>query len=179
MVASTPDNCAWYAMRSLFRTELKTKSRLEAAGIRCFLPMKESLAEVDGKKKCISVPVVSNLIFVYSNPVSLAPLMRENSKFQFIFKRGGKENEPLVVPEREMENFIRAVESSSCPIYFTPDELDVAIGTRIRVFGGILDGVEGILMKVKGARARRLVVEIPGTVAVAVEINPDLVQVLP
>ena len=33
-------------------------------------------------------------------------------------------------------------------------------------------------MKVKGARAKRLVIELPGTLAVAVEANPDLIEII-
>lgn len=165
-------------MRSIFRTELKIKSSLDSAGIRNYIPTKDAISESGGKKVCIKVPVISNLIFVYSNPASLAPIMSENSRFQFIYKRGGKKNEPIVVPDREMENFIRAAENSSIPLYFSPDELNISKGTRIRILGGLLDGMEGVFMKVKGARSRRLVVTIPGMLAVAVEVEPDLVQVL-
>ncbi len=165
-------------MRSLFRTELKIKSCLDAAGIRNFLPTKDSVSESYGRKVCVKVPVISNLIFVYSNPAELAPIMSENSRFQFIYKRGGRENESIVVPDREMEDFIKAVENSSKPLYFPPGELNMSKGTRIRIIGGLLDGMEGIFLKVKGARSRRLVVEIPGMIAVAVEVEPDLVQIL-
>ena len=33
-------------------------------------------------------------------------------------------------------------------------------------------------MKVKGAKAKRLVIELPNTLAVAVEVNPDLIEIL-
>ncbi|MCM1178557.1 MAG: UpxY family transcription antiterminator [Clostridium sp.] len=153
-------------------------SALDDAGIRYFLPMKDIVTDAGGRKVRVKVPVISNLIFVHSSPAALAPIMSENSKFQFIFKRGGRENEPLIVPEKEMDDFIKAVENSSSPLYFSPGELNVSAGTRIRIIGGVFDGIEGIFLKVKGARSRRLVLEVPGMLAVAVEIEPEFVQVL-
>ena len=42
-----------------------------------------------------------------------------------------------------------------------------------------MEGREGVFLKVKGARDRRLVIEIEGIIAVAKAlVHPDLVQVL-
>ena len=77
-----------------------------------------------------------------------------------------------------MEQFIQAVKGAERPIYFTPQELNISRGTKIRIHGGPFDGIEGVFMKVKGARAKRLVIELPGTLAVAVEANPDLIEII-
>lgn len=77
-----------------------------------------------------------------------------------------------------MNDFIAAVESSDNPLYFSPDEVDLSKGTRVRLIGGAMDGRECTLLKVKGARSRRLIVEIPGTLIAAVEVHPDLIEVI-
>ena len=42
------------------------------------------------------------------------------------------------------------------------------------------EGQEGIFLKVKGARDRRVVIEIQGVIAVAMAtIHPDLIEVIP
>lgn len=52
-------------------------------------------------------------------------------------------------------------------------------GTRVRVCGGEFEGQEGIFVKVKGARDRRVVISIQGVIAVAIAaIHPDLIEVL-
>lgn len=169
----------WYVMRSLFKTELKTKARLDEANIRTFIPMSCHVKIVQGRKLKVQVPIVRNLMFVYSDEKTLAPFLASDSKFQYTYRRGGHENEPLIVPEAQMQQFFKAVEASEQPLYFTPAELNIAQGTRVRIIGGPLDGTVGVFMKVKGARAKRLVIEIPDTLSVAVEVNPDLVEVLP
>ena len=64
-------------------------------------------------------------------------------------------------------------------MYFHPDELNLAIGTKVRITVGDFEGQEGIFLKVKGARDRRVVIEIQGVIAVALAtIHPDLIEVI-
>lgn len=168
----------WYVMRSIFKTELKTKAKLDEANIRSFIPLKHQIKIVKGKKARVEVPIVRNLLFVYSDEKSLAPLLAADSKFQYTYRRGGRENEPLIVPDDQMQRFLEAAEASEGPLYFTPSELNIAKGTKVRIIGGPLNGIVGIFMKVKGARAKRLVLEIPDTLSIALDVNPDLIEVL-
>lgn len=169
----------WFVMRSIFKTEMTTKAKLDEAGIRSFIPMGYRVKIINGRKSKIQTPIIRNLLFVYSDSKTLAPFLAADSKFQYTYRRGGRENEPLIVPDNQMRQFIDAVEISGQPLFFTPEELNIAKGTKIRIIGGPFDGFVGVLMKVKGARAKRLVIEIPDAVAVAVDVNPDMIEVLP
>ena len=52
-------------------------------------------------------------------------------------------------------------------------------GTRVRIIGGDFEGQEGLFLKVKGARDRRVVIEVQGVIAVAMAtIHPDLIEVI-
>lgn len=62
--------------------------------------------------------------------------------------------------------------------YLTPDEVNIARGSRVRILGGPFDGVTGVFQRVKGHRNRRLVVTIPSIGSVTAEVSPDLVQLL-
>jgi len=46
------------------------------------------------------------------------------------------------------------------------------------VNGGMFDGREGVIMRVKGKRRRQLVVSIPGIVYAAVELEPELLELI-
>jgi hypothetical protein len=48
----------------------------------------------------------------------------------------------------------------------------------IRVSGGLYDGREGMIMRVKGKRKKQFVVSIPGILIASVELESDLVEVL-
>ena len=52
-------------------------------------------------------------------------------------------------------------------------------GTKVRITGGEFEGQEGIFLKVKGARDRRVVIEVQGVIVVAMAtIHPDLIEVI-
>ena len=170
---------AWYVMRFIYNCRTDTRERLGRADIETFIPMREDIQYRGGKKIRTRVPVIRNMLFVRSTEKILAPFLASDRYFQYQYRRGGRQAEPLVVPDNQMERFIATVKASEKPIYFTPQELNIRKGTRIRIHGGPFDGIEGVFMKIKGARAKRLVVELPGTLAVAVEVNPDLIEILP
>lgn len=51
-------------------------------------------------------------------------------------------------------------------------------GRMIRIEGGPLDGYEGRLLSIRGARVKRLIVEIPGLLVAAVEVDPEYIRFL-
>lgn len=168
----------WYVMRTLFGSEMRTQRTLNDDGIRTFLPMCQRIRTIGGRRVRVDEPAIGNMLFVYSDPDSLSPYISSESKFQYTYRRGYRADQPLTVPVWQMEQFISAVTGSYKPLYFLPSELNISAGTRIRIHGGLLDGIEGRYMRVKGCRNRRLVIELPGTLSVAVEVTPDLVEVL-
>lgn len=85
----------------------------------------------------------------------------------------------LIVPDKQMADFIQVAGQHEAAIdFYAPDELHLEKGTPVRILGGPFDGVEGTFLKVQGARARRLVVQIPNTLAAVVSVEPDLVEVI-
>ena len=78
-----------------------------------------------------------------------------------------------------MQRFIHAVESTKNTRYYTPEEITSdMIGRKVRIVGGPLDGYEGNLQKMQGARTKRLFVELPNLLAAAVEVQPEYIQLL-
>ena len=43
---------------------------------------------------------------------------------------------------------------------FSPDEVNLRKGTKVRITGGDFEGYEGVFVKVKGARDRRVVISL-------------------
>jgi transcription antitermination factor NusG len=90
----------------------------------------------------------------------------------------GRSGQKIIVPEVQMKRFI-AVSGSYHEqlLYFTPEEVNFSRGTKVRICGGEFEGQEGIFVKVKGARDKRVVVQIQGVIAVAMAtIHPDLIE---
>ena len=79
-----------------------------------------------------------------------------------------------------MQQFIRVVENYEEEVnYFSPEEINISKGTRVRIIGGSFDGVEGVFMKVKGKRSKRVVVMLDKLLAVVMaEVESDLIEVI-
>ena len=93
-----------------------------------------------------------------------------------LVERKGKR---IRVGHAEMNRFICAVHSDDSPRYFLVEELTPAMyGRMIRIEGGPLDGYEGRLLSIRGARVKRLIVEIPGLLVAAVEVDPKYIRLL-
>ena len=86
----------------------------------------------------------------------------------------------IVVRDDEMQRFIRVVENFEEEItYLSPEEVNIEKGTRVRIIGGNFDGVEGIFVKVKGKRNKRVVVMLDKLLAVVMaEVDLDLIEVI-
>ena len=89
-------------------------------------------------------------------------------------------NSPIIVPDIQMQQFISVSRlHNERLIYLTPEEINLAKGTRVRVLGGPFDGVEGVFVKVRGCRSKRVVILMQGILAVVVaEVKPDLIEVI-
>ena len=168
----------WYAMRATYRREPDAMHLLEKEKLGCFIPMQYKVSIRKGRKVRALVPVVHNLLFVHARPSDVKRVKSQVSYLQYITDtRSGRK---IIIPDSEMQRFIAVAGTyNDHLLYFQPDELNLSKGTKVRVIGGDFAGQEGIFLKVKGARDRRVVVEIQGVIAVAMAtIHPDLIEVI-
>ena len=91
-----------------------------------------------------------------------------------------RSGEKIIVPDGQMRDFIAVAGTyDEHLLFFKPEEINPAKGTRVRIIGGDFAGYEGIFIKVKGARDRRVVICIQGIIAMAMAtISPDLIEVI-
>lgn len=170
----------WFAMSAPYRREQRARDIFMQAGLECFLPMRYQLVDAGrGKKKRELRPAVPNLIFVKARRDMLQRIKTASGIVQYLTRPEGERNVPITVPDSQMEDFRRAIHNSlDNYIYLSPTEIDIAKGRKVRIIGGQLNGVEGVFMKVKGARSRRLVIMLDGLGAVAAEVDPDFIELL-
>lgn len=155
-------------------------------GLPHFIPKHYEIRTYHGKKQRKLVPVIPSIVFVYACRADIQEFRMRFGQLplQYVMKKGHSSSDRstyLIVPDTQMDDFIRVASQYESEItYYHPDEIALNKGCRVRVHGGRFDGVEGVLLKVKGKRSRRVVVMLEGIVAVAAaEIIPDLIEVLP
>lgn len=175
------EKALWYVMRDLKRANAKVTAYklLRDRQIMVFTPMRCRLVTRQGKRLREEQPFIRDLLFVYDTRTNLDPIVAKTPTLQYRYFHGGKYREPMTVPERAMQRFIHAVSVSDNPLYYLPEEITPAMfGRRIRIVGGPLDGYEGSLLTTRGSRTKRLLVELPTLLAVAVEVSPEYIQML-
>lgn len=176
-----PSEKQWFVMRDLKRRNSNSLAihDLTKAGLEVFTPMTQMIMTIGGRQQRRNVPVIQDLLFVHEAREILDPFVERFPNLQFRYLFGKTKNEPMTVRNEEMERFIFAVNNTETPLYYKPGEITEAMyGKKVRIMGGMLDQYEGRLLSVKGMRKRRLIVEVPGLITAAVEVEPDFIQII-
>ncbi len=168
----------WFAMRATYRREPDAMRLLEKEKLGCFVPMQYKICIKKGKKIRVLVPVIHNLLFVHARPSDLKRVKSQVAYLQYITDT--RSGQKIIVPDVQMQRFIAVAGTyNDHLLYFQPEELNLSKGTKVRITGGDFAGQEGIFLKVKGARDRRVVIEIQGVIVVALAtVHPDLIEVV-
>ena len=169
----------WYALGCTSpKHELKVRDDARRYGLESFVPLKYEVKTRKGQEQRLLVPAITRFIFVKGTLDEVKDYIA-NAHFVVFIQRSTftSHKEYLTVPTKAMENFIAVTEHTERHVtYFRPEEITLREGDKIRVKGGIYDGREGFVMRIKGKRNRHLVVQIPGILIAAVEMSPDMIE---
>ena len=170
---------SWYALRATYSRELKVQALLQERGVRTFVPMMWRKKITDGKQETKLVPAVSNLCFVYWDKESIDKCIRsfgESAPFNYYWDRTA--NRPLTVPEKAMEDFIAIASTIDDDIIYITEISDkLREGQPVRVKSGPFKGVEGKIARIR--KSRRVIVELPGMLAVAsTYVSPSEIELI-
>lgn len=168
------DTVAWYAMCDLTRANALEPAykMLEKKGFEVFTPKKRKVVRRQKQKFIEDVPAIHDLLFVHSSVQLINPIVAKKPTLRYRFVRGGKYREATIVRDGDMERFILAVKSSEKAEFFAIDELrPEMVGDNVIVHGGLLDGKEVTLRKMRGTSKKRILVELPGFLIAQVELT--------
>lgn len=169
----------WFAIRVEYRREQAVKAYLDSIGVECFLPMQYREVVIRQRKVRKLMPLIHNLIFMHTTKPVIDRIKTTTAyPIRYLMQREGATSRPIVVPDDQMHNFIRVAGTFDDQLVWIPEqELPLTTGDRVRILGGPFAGAEGIYLRIKGSRARRVVVRIPGIAAVATAtIAPSMVE---
>ena len=169
----------WFAIGCLSpRKELKVRDDARQNGLEAFVPLRYEVKTVRGQKQRSLVPAITGLMFIKGSLDEVKDYT-VHAPFQVYIRKSTFSNKTdyLVIPTKAMEDFIAITEQHEEHVtYFRPEEISLRVGDQIRIKGGIYDGREGVVMRIKGKRNRHLVVQIPGMLIAAVELSPEMVE---
>lgn len=125
----------WYAARTRYGQELKVRDHLAREGVEHFIPT------VTGKRGRKEKVVVHNLVFLKTTKKDALELANTGGvHMRYIIDCATRTL--LVVPDKQMEDFMRVFESGEM---VTND--CITLGDRVTVTRGPLKGVEGYVVQ--------------------------------
>ena len=170
----------WYVMRVTYQRELIAKRRFDELGIVSFVPTRLNRTRLSsGINKLQRKALVHNYIFVFSDRDTLDAIKQfELPYLRYVMHVQDSVRQVMKVPLEQMRSFMLVTGTEDERLMLlAPDSVDLRLGTRVRVIGGLFAGAEGVLIKVAGARERRVVVKIEGVTAVATpKIDRELLE---
>jgi len=146
------DLSSWYAVQTVPRHEKKVDADLRRKGVGTFLPLLSEKRQWGDRQQLVDLPLFPGYVFVQiaAGSSTRVPVLRTSGVTRFVGVRGIG----TPIPDTEIAA-VKGVVERKVP-FRSFDRLEV--GKRVRVRGGSLDGVEGVLVAVKGEQ--RLVISI-------------------
>jgi transcriptional antiterminator NusG len=168
--AATLGEASWYAVSTRSRQEKVAASMLESFGIENFLPLAMERRQWSDRKQVVNVPLFPGYLFVR------IPMLRELQsrvlKVPGVVRFIGNHTGPQAIPDAEIEG-VQTVLSHRIPCI--PCSIP-KVGDPVRIFRGVLAGIEGTL--VRSGSDSNLVISVE-TIQQSIAIHVDASDVEP
>ena len=143
----------WFALQTKPRHEKKAAFELEEKDVEVFLPLYSAVHQWSDRSQEVQLPLFPNYVFVRIG-ASLSErtvVLRTNGVRSFVGMRGTGTS----VPDEEIEA-IQRILAKKVPFTNYPF---LSVGQKVRIRGGSLDGVQGILTAASNDRSLVVSVE--------------------
>jgi transcription termination/antitermination protein NusG len=138
--AFASEDVYWFAVQTRSRHEKKVATLLAEKQIAAYLPLLKEVHRWSDRRKMVEQPLFPGYVFVRI-PKADEPriaVLRTSGVVRFV----GIQGEGIPISDREIEN-VQTLISTETPYGFHPF---LRAGQKVRIRGGYLDGVEGILV---------------------------------
>lgn len=142
----SPAVANWFAVRTRSRHEKVVERGLQAQALEVFYPVVNQIHQWSDRRKLVETPLFGGYAFVRISPTpeQRVKVLRTQGVVEFV----GAQGQGVPIPEDQIEA-VRAVAALNLP--FT-QHVFLKVGQRVRVRGGSLDGIEGVLVANNGTR---------------------------
>jgi transcription antitermination factor NusG len=139
--AMNQTSAEWFAIETKYRFEKKVAVQLNHKGFRVFLPVSTEYHRWTDRLKAITVPLFPGYAFVHLDQSrdSCQAVLRTPGLIRFVCFGGIA----ATVPRKQVEDLQQLMQQKSSFM----EHPFVQAGERVRIRGGCLHGLEGILVK--------------------------------
>ena len=145
---------SWFAVQTKARHEKRVAAELEEKGVAAFLPLLTEVHQWSDRKRRVALPLFSTYVFVRigAEQSSRIRVLQTNGVFRFV----GAKGIGIPIPDEQIEALQTIVRARVPLVPYTFFNL----GQKVRVCGGSLDGICGVLSAVNDDRS--LIVSVEG-----------------
>jgi transcription antitermination factor NusG len=129
----------WYSIQTRYRFERKVTAQLQHKGIQTFLPLLEESHRWSDRRQSVYTPLFSGYTFVRLD-------LSAGQRLELLHTEGviaviGVRGVAAPIPEKQIEDLQRLLSQKvPCSLHAF-----LRVGQQVRIRGGCLDGLEGIL----------------------------------
>jgi len=141
------EESSWYAIQTMPRHEKRVAQQLGEGTIVTFLPLLKQVRQWSDRRANVEVPMFSCYAFVRvaQETGERLKVLRTPGVLGFV----GSERRGTAIPDQQIENLQAAIREK-IPCVEHPF---ISVGQRVRIRGGSLDGIEGILTREGGRQS--------------------------
>ena len=134
----------WYAIQTLSRHEKRVEQGLREKAVHAFLPLNKTQNQWSDRQKTVELPLFPGYVFVNIAPDarSRVPVLQTNGVISFLGVRGIG----TPIPDSEISAVQKLLQEK---VPFEPYPF-LKVGQGVRIRGGSLDGIKGILTQIRG-----------------------------
>ena len=152
----------WYAAQTRARHEKCVAKQLVSRGVNSYVPLYGRTSKWKDRRVRLHVPLFAGYVFIHMVWTDRARALEVPGVTRLV-SFGGR---PVAIPDEEIESIRASLESG---LNVEPTRY-VAVGQRVRISSGPLEGFEGYLSRRKGSC--RLILSVPVVQrSIAVEID--------
>jgi transcription antitermination factor NusG len=144
---------AWYAVLTRPRHEKKAASGIEEKGIQVLLPLCSSIHQWSDRRRMVRSPLFPGYLFVriLASQETRIAVLRTGGVLSLVGSRGIG----AAIPDEQIEA-VQVLVDQGIPLAPHPY---INVGQRVRIRGGCLEGLEGILVAKNGDQSLVVSVE--------------------
>lgn len=169
----------WYALRATYGQESKANDYLVSKGVETYYPTIKAFVMVNNKRKKVTQSYLLNIFFARGTEDELKQYVYDNANLpylRFYCRRTGIGDdiryEPLIVPDRQLENLRTVLADQSGELVVVPDdEHKFDKGDTVRVIGGTFKGIVGKVARYCGHQ--RVAIVVDGILTIATTYIPS------
>ena len=138
---------SWFAIQTKARHEKRVAAELEEKGVVAFLPLSTEVHQWSDRRRQVQLPLFSNYLFVRigQDRSTRVNVLQTSGVFGFVGPRGMG----VPIPDEQIET-VHAILREK--VVFSPHPF-LNIGQKVRIRGGSLDGICGVLSAINGDRS--------------------------